>query len=110
MIDGPGLKFALYLIVLVLLQVIIPAPFWVSYPEMACLADATPIIISTELSNDFLLKPEALEAVLNEKSRLIILCTPSNPTGSVYPRETLEKIAKIVAKHPRLLVNLHQRN
>jgi aspartate/glutamate/aspartate-prephenate aminotransferase len=88
--------------------VIIPTPFWVSYPEMARLAHAEPIIIATELSDDFLLRPEALEAVLNEKSRLLILCTPSNPTGSVYPRETLEKIAQIVAKHPRLLVNLNE--
>eukprot|EP00250_Pteridium_aquilinum_P006380 c16319_g2_i1 orf=58-1530(+) len=85
-------------------EVIIPAPFWVSYPEMARLADATPIIVPTALSDNFLLRPEQLESVLTEKSRLIILCSPSNPTGSVYPRETLEQISKIVAKHPRLLV------
>lgn len=85
-------------------EVIIPAPFWVSYPEMARLADATPIIVPTALSDDFLLRPEKLESILTKKSRLMILCTPSNPTGSVYPREALEKIAKIVAKHPRLLV------
>lgn len=85
-------------------EVIIPAPFWVSYPEMARLADAAAVIVPTALSDDFLLRPEALEAVLNEKSRLMVFSSPSNPTGSVYPRETLEKIAKIVAKHPRLLV------
>ncbi|KAI5061276.1 hypothetical protein GOP47_0024234 [Adiantum capillus-veneris] len=85
-------------------EVIIPAPFWVSYPEMARLADATPKIVQTALLDDFLLTPEKLESVLTERSRLIILCTPSNPTGSVYPRETLQKLAKIVAKHPRLLV------
>ncbi|KAH9295942.1 hypothetical protein KI387_039530, partial [Taxus chinensis] len=85
-------------------EVIIPAPFWVSYPEMARLADATPVIIPTSLSDDFLLNPEVLSSKLNEKSRLLILCTPSNPTGSVYRREVLEEIAKIVAKHPRLLV------
>lgn len=85
-------------------EVIIPAPFWVSYPEMARLAGAVPIIVPTALSDDFLLKPEALEAILNEKSRLLMICTPSNPTGSVYPRDILEKIARVVAKHPRLLV------
>ncbi|PKA62517.1 Bifunctional aspartate aminotransferase and glutamate/aspartate-prephenate aminotransferase [Apostasia shenzhenica] len=85
-------------------EVIIPAPFWVSYPEMARLADATPVIISTDISDNFLLKPEVLSSKINEKSRLLILCTPSNPTGSVYPKELLEEIADIVRKHPRLLV------
>jgi len=85
-------------------EVIIPAPFWVSYAEIPRLADATPLIIPTLLSEDFLLNPEALSSKLTEKSRLLILCSPSNPTGSVYPREVLEEIAKIVAKHPRLLV------
>jgi aspartate/glutamate/aspartate-prephenate aminotransferase len=88
-----------------LFQVIIPAPFWVSYAEIPRLADATPLIIPTLLSEDFLLNPEALSSKLTEKSRLLILCSPSNPTGSVYPREVLEEIAKIVAKHPRLLVS-----
>lgn len=91
-------------------QVIIPAPFWVSYPEMARLADATPVILPTNISENFLLDPELLESKLTEKSRLLILCSPSNPTGSVYPRKLLEQIAAIVAKHPRLLVmplNLH---
>lgn len=85
-------------------EVIIPAPFWVSYPEMARLADATPVILSTSIEDDFLLKPEALEAALTEKSRLLILCSPSNPTGSVYPPKVLQAIAAIVANHPRLLV------
>lgn len=85
-------------------QVIIPAPFWVSYPEMARLADATPVIVPTSISEDFLMDPKLLEDLLNEKSRLLILCSPSNPTGSVYPKKLLEEIAKIVAKHPRLLV------
>ncbi|CAN6483773.1 unnamed protein product [Victoria cruziana] len=80
------------------------APFWVSYPEMARLADATPVIIPTNISNDFLLDPDALASKLTEKSRLLILCSPSNPTGSVYPKKLLEAIARIVTKHPRLLV------
>ncbi|KAL8047190.1 hypothetical protein ABFX02_08G223500 [Erythranthe guttata] len=85
-------------------EVIIPAPFWVSYPEMARLADATPVIIPTSISDNFLLDPKVLESKLTEKSRLLILCSPSNPTGSVYPRKLLEEIAEIVARHPRLLV------
>jgi aspartate/glutamate/aspartate-prephenate aminotransferase len=85
-------------------QVIVPSPFWVSYPEIARLADATPVIVQTSITDNFILKPESLSAVLNEKSRVLILCSPSNPTGAVYPRKTLEAIAAIVAKHPRLLV------
>ncbi|XP_027337641.1 bifunctional aspartate aminotransferase and glutamate/aspartate-prephenate aminotransferase-like [Abrus precatorius] len=85
-------------------EVIIPSPFYVSYPEMVRLADATPVILPTHISNNFLMDPKLLEASLTEKSRLLILCSPSNPTGSVYPKKLLEEIAQIVAKHPRLLV------
>ncbi|WJX47609.1 hypothetical protein P8452_34277 [Trifolium repens] len=85
-------------------EVIVPAPFWVSYPEIARLADATPVILPTSISNNFLLDPKLLESKITERSRVLILCSPSNPTGSVYPKELLEKIADIVAKHPRLLV------
>lgn len=86
-------------------QVIIPAPFWVSYPEIARKADATPVIIPTSISENFLLDPKVLESKLTERSRVLILCSPSNPTGSVYPKKLLEDIAKIVARHPRLLVH-----
>ncbi|EOX92178.1 Aspartate aminotransferase isoform 2 [Theobroma cacao] len=85
-------------------EVIIPAPYWVSYPEMARLADATPVILPTRISENFLLDPKLLESKITEKSRLLILCSPSNPTGSVYPKKLLERFAEIVAKHPRLLV------
>lgn len=85
-------------------EVIIPAPYWVSYPEIARLADATPVILPTSISENFLLDPKLLESKLTEKTRLLILCSPSNPTGSVYPKELLDEIARIVAKHPRLLV------
>jgi aspartate/glutamate/aspartate-prephenate aminotransferase len=71
---------------------------------MARLAGATPVILPTSISDNFLLKPESLASVITEKSRLLILCSPSNPTGSVYPRELLEEIAAIVKKYPRLLV------
>ncbi|RVW65432.1 Bifunctional aspartate aminotransferase and glutamate/aspartate-prephenate aminotransferase [Vitis vinifera] len=85
-------------------DVIIPGPFYVSYPEMARLADATPVILPTLISNNFLLDPEVLKSTISEKSRVLILCSPSNPTGSVCPKKLLEEIADIVAKHPRLLV------
>ncbi|KAJ4953408.1 hypothetical protein NE237_030240 [Protea cynaroides] len=85
-------------------EVIIPAPYWVSYPEMARLADAMPVILPTLISNNFLLDPKLLASKLSDKSRLLILCSPSNPTGSVYPKKLLEEIADIVSKHPRLLV------
>lgn len=89
------------------MQVIIPAPYWVSYPEMARLAEAKPVILPTSISNNFLLDPKLLESKLTERSRVLILCSPSNPTGSVYPKKLLEEIAQIVAKHPRLLVQLY---
>lgn len=89
------------------MQVIIPAPYWVSYPEMARLAEAKPVILPTSISNNFLLDPKLLESKLTERSRLLIICSPSNPTGSVYPKKLLEEIAQIVAKHPRLLVHLY---
>ncbi|KAL7223447.1 hypothetical protein ACSBR1_024983 [Camellia fascicularis] len=85
-------------------EVIIPAPFYVSYPEMARLADATPVILPTHISKNFLFDPKFLESKLTDKSRLLILCSPSKPTGSVYPRKLLEEIAQIVARHHRLLV------
>ncbi|KAG6507205.1 bifunctional aspartate aminotransferase and glutamate/aspartate-prephenate aminotransferase-like [Zingiber officinale] len=85
-------------------EVLIPAPYWVSYPEMARLADADPVILPTNISDNFLLNPDLLASKINENSRLLILCSPSNPTGSVYPQKLLEEIADIVRKHPRLLV------
>eukprot|EP00887_Chlorella_sp_A99_P005624 scaffold1.g5624.t1 len=85
-------------------EVIIPAPYWVSYPEMAHMAGATPVILETTPEHGFLLRPEQLRAALTPASRLLILCTPSNPTGVVYPKEALEALAAVVAEHPRLLV------
>jgi bifunctional aspartate aminotransferase and glutamate/aspartate-prephenate aminotransferase len=72
---------------------------------MARLAGSSPVILPTTISDNYLLKPESLASVINEKSRLLILCSPSNPTGSIYPKEQLEEIADIVRKHPRLLVS-----
>lgn len=85
-------------------EVLVPAPFWVSYPEMCKLAGATPVIIQTTAEDGFLLDAEVLRKSLNPKSRLLILCSPSNPSGAVYSKEALEKIADVVRDHPRLLV------
>eukprot|EP00879_Flechtneria_rotunda_P008558 GHRR01008968.1.p1 GENE.GHRR01008968.1~~GHRR01008968.1.p1 ORF type:complete len:247 (+),score=66.71 GHRR01008968.1:184-924(+) len=67
-------------------EVIIPAPYWVSYPEMASLAGAQPVVVRTTPEQGFLLSPEQLQAVLTPKSRMLILCTPSNPTGALFAR------------------------
>ena len=67
-------------------QVLIPAPYWVSYPEMAKLAGAKPVIINCPAKDGFLLTPAALKFSLTAASRLLILCSPSNPTGSVYTK------------------------
>jgi len=85
-------------------EVIIPAPYWVSYTEMAVLAGAKPVVLPTTPEQGFRLTAEQLRASLTPRSRLLILCTPSNPTGAVYSKEELEAIADVVRQHPRLLV------
>ncbi|KAG1673699.1 hypothetical protein FOA52_010568 [Chlamydomonas sp. UWO 241] len=85
-------------------EVIIPAPYWVSYTEMAVLARAQPVILTTTPEEGFILSAEKLRAALTPQSRLLILCTPSNPTGTVYSRAQLEAIAEVVLEHPRLMV------
>ena len=85
-------------------EVLVPSPYWVSYPEMVKLAGAEARVLPTSAAAGFLLTPEQLEAALTPRSRLLILCTPSNPSGVVYPRERLEALARVVAGHPRLLV------
>ena len=85
-------------------EVIVPAPYWVSYPEMVRLSGAESVILRTTADEGFLVTPEKLRAAITEKSRLLILCSPSNPSGAVYPKETLEELAKIVVEHPRLMV------
>ncbi|MDX1547702.1 MAG: aminotransferase class I/II-fold pyridoxal phosphate-dependent enzyme, partial [Rhodothermales bacterium] len=85
-------------------EVLIPAPYWVSYPEMARLAGATPVVVPTAVEDGYRLTPEALEAALTERTRLLILCSPSNPTGSVYPREELEALAAVLRRHDHVYV------
>lgn len=71
---------------------------------MACMAGAAPVIVNTTTADGFLLTAEKLRTVLTPKSRLLILCSPSNPTGAVYSRALLEELAAVIVQHPRLLV------
>ena len=85
-------------------EVIIPAPYWVSYPEMVKLADGTPVIVPAGIEQDFKITPKQLEAAITPKTRALILCSPSNPTGSVYSKEELKGLAEVLAKHERIII------
>ena len=85
-------------------EVIVPAPFWVSYPEMVKLAEGTPVIVRAGIEQDFKITPAQLEAAITPKTRALILCSPSNPTGSVYSKEELKGLAEVIAKHERVIV------
>ena len=85
-------------------EVIIPAPFWVSYPEMVKIADGTPVIIYSDIESDFKITPEQLEAAITPQTKVIMLCSPSNPTGSVYTREELKGLAYVLAKYPEIII------
>jgi aspartate aminotransferase len=80
-------------------EVIILAPYWVSYYDQIIIAEGKPVIVKANLENDFKIKPEQLEAAITSKTRLIIFNSPSNPTGMVYDRKEMEKIARVVEKH-----------
>ncbi len=85
-------------------EVIIPAPYWVSYPQMVKLAGGTPVIVEAGFDQNFKMTPEQLEAAITPKTRLIILCSPSNPTGSVYSKEELAGLAEVIKRHEDLFV------
>jgi aspartate aminotransferase len=85
-------------------EVIILAPYWVSYYDQIILAEGKPVIIEAKLDNDFKIKPEQLEAAITSRTRLIIFNSPSNPTGMVYSRQEMENIARIVEKHEGLFI------
>ena len=85
-------------------EVIIPAPYWVSYPQMAKLAGGTPVVIRAELDQNFKITPEQLEAAITPKTKLLVICSPSNPTGSVYTQDELNALAKVILKHEDLYV------
>lgn len=85
-------------------EVIIPAPYWVSYPQMVKLAGGEPVIVNAGFEQDFKMTPEQLEAAITPKTRMLILCSPSNPTGSVYTKEELAGLAEVIKKHEDLFV------
>ncbi len=85
-------------------EVIVPAPYWVSYVEMVKLAEGTNVIVEAGLEQNFKITPSQLEAAITPKTKMIILCSPSNPTGSVYSKEELKGLAAVLAKHPQVYI------
>jgi aspartate aminotransferase len=85
-------------------EVIVPAPYWVSYVELVKLAEGRNVIIETTINDNFKITPKQLEEAITPKTKILILCSPSNPTGSVYTHDELEAIAKIVEKHSHIFV------
>jgi len=105
---GNGAKHALCNVILATVnpgdEVIIPVPAWVSYTEMVKLAEGQPVFIPTDIEHNFKITAPQLEAAINERTRAIILCSPSNPTGSVYSRDELAALADVLAGHPDVLI------
>src|SRR6185437_1173445 len=85
-------------------EVIIPAPYWVSYPEMVLVADGTPVIVDCPESQGFKLRPEALERAITPKTKWLILNSPSNPTGAAYSHAELKALAEVLMRHPQVYV------
>ncbi len=85
-------------------EVIVPAPYWVSYVEMVKLAEGTNVIITAGLDQDFKITPAQLEAAITPKTKALILCSPSNPTGSVYTQAELKGLADVLAKYPNVII------
>ncbi len=85
-------------------EVIIPAPYWVSYPDMVLLADGSPVTIQTQLKQRFKISPAQLEAAITAKTRVVMLNSPSNPSGMAYSRSELQHLAEVLQRHPRVLV------
>lgn len=85
-------------------EVIIPAPYWVSYPQMVKIAGGEPVMIRTPFEQDFKITPEQLRQAITPKTKIIILCSPNNPTGTVYTRDELDELAKVVLEHDDVFV------
>lgn len=102
-----GAKQSIYNLAMALLgpgdEVIIPAPYWVSYPDIVLLADATPVIVSADAAQHFKITPAQLEAAITPRTRLLILNSPSNPTGVAYTRAELEALAEVLRAHPQVM-------
>ncbi len=85
-------------------EIIIPAPYWVSYPEMAKLAEATPVTVRTSFESNYKMTAEQLEEAITEQTKALILCSPSNPTGTCYSLEELKSLADVLKKHPDIYI------
>jgi aspartate aminotransferase len=103
-----GGKQALYNLCIALLgpgdEAIIPAPYWVSYPDMVLLAEAEPVIVETGIEQDFKMSPVQLAGALNDKTRLFVLNSPSNPTGASYTRAELQALGEVLEGYPRVVI------
>jgi aspartate aminotransferase len=103
-----GAKQALFNLSMALLspgdEVIIPAPYWVSYPDMARLAGAEPVFVRAGIDQDFKISPEQLGAAITDQTRLVILNSPSNPTGASYSKTELEALGAVLAQHPGIVI------
>jgi len=108
-IVSPGGKFSCYLSIMAVCspgdEVVIPAPYWVSYPEMVKLAGATPVCVLADDTTGFKLTPAQLEAAITPRTRLVILNSPSNPTGAVYTRDELAALVEVVLRHNLYLMS-----
>ncbi len=85
-------------------EVIVPAPYWVSYPDMVIMADATPVVVTTTQEQRFKMTAEQLEAAITDKTRLVVLNSPSNPTGVAYSADELRALGEVLLKHPNVLI------
>ncbi len=85
-------------------EVLVPAPYWVSYPDMVRLAGAAPVILQTSEKTDYRITPAQLQASITDNSRLLIFNSPSNPTGRAYSRQQLAELGEVLLEHPRLLI------
>ncbi|WP_321501202.1 pyridoxal phosphate-dependent aminotransferase [Breoghania sp.] len=105
---GTGGKQVLYNALMATLnpgdEVLVPAPYWVSYPDMVLLGGGTPVPVETSMETGFKVTPEALEAVITPKTKWLIFNSPSNPSGAAYTRAELEAIAKVLLKHPQVWI------
>src|SRR5207237_1929598 len=107
-IIGTGGKQVLYNALIATLnpgdEVVIPAPYWVSYPDMVLLAGGTPVEVVTHMKGGFKMKPEALEKAITPRTKWIIFNSPSNPTGAAYTRKDLKAVTDVLARHPQVHV------
>jgi len=85
-------------------EAIIPVPFWVSYPDMVRVADGVPVIVDTGIESNFKVTPEQLQASITERTRMLFLNSPSNPSGSCYTRTELEALGEVLLRHPDIII------